>query len=146
MGFPCHSVAKGPQAQGRWRDLPKVSRVPSKTVTLGPGVAVLLAQPFPGAGGGWKGSAGLGSISRPDQWRKPLLGGPGVNVSGVPLSLPQAGLRRSFRLGCRERPGSSQEGKPSMGAEAPELLTYEEVARYQQQPGERPRLVVLIGK
>lgn len=31
------------------------------------------------------------------------------------------------------------------GAESQELLTYEEVARYQQQPGERPRLVVLIG-
>lgn len=33
----------------------------------------------------------------------------------------------------------------SSGAESPELLTYEEVARYQHQPGERPRLVVLIG-
>ncbi|XP_012887396.1 PREDICTED: MAGUK p55 subfamily member 3 [Dipodomys ordii] len=56
-----------------------------------------------------------------------------------------AGLRRSFRLGCRERPGSSQEGKMSSGAESPELLTYEEVARYQHQPGQPPRLVVLIG-
>uniref|UniRef100_G1TGS1 MAGUK p55 subfamily member 3 n=1 Tax=Oryctolagus cuniculus TaxID=9986 RepID=G1TGS1_RABIT len=56
-----------------------------------------------------------------------------------------AGLRRSFRLGCRERLGGSQEGKTSVGAESPELLTYEEVTRYQQQPGERPRLVVLIG-
>ncbi|XP_003504533.3 MAGUK p55 subfamily member 3 isoform X1 [Cricetulus griseus] len=56
-----------------------------------------------------------------------------------------AGLRRSFRLGCRERLGGSQEAKVPAGAESQELLTYEEVARYQQQPGERPRLVVLIG-
>uniref|UniRef100_A0A452QSN0 MAGUK p55 scaffold protein 3 n=1 Tax=Ursus americanus TaxID=9643 RepID=A0A452QSN0_URSAM len=56
-----------------------------------------------------------------------------------------AGLRRSFRLGRRERLGSPQEGKGSAGAESPELLTYEEVTRYQHQPGERPRLVVLIG-
>ncbi|XP_059127845.1 MAGUK p55 subfamily member 3 isoform X1 [Peromyscus eremicus] len=56
-----------------------------------------------------------------------------------------AGLRRSFRLGCRERLGGSQEAKVPSGAESQELLTYEEVARYQQQPGEWPRLVVLIG-
>uniref|UniRef100_A0A8C9JL59 MAGUK p55 scaffold protein 3 n=1 Tax=Panthera tigris altaica TaxID=74533 RepID=A0A8C9JL59_PANTA len=56
-----------------------------------------------------------------------------------------AGLRRSFRLGRRERLGSPQEGKVSAVAESPELLTYEEVTRYQHQPGERPRLVVLIG-
>ncbi|XP_055982810.1 MAGUK p55 subfamily member 3 isoform X2 [Sorex fumeus] len=57
----------------------------------------------------------------------------------------KAGLRRSFRLGRRERRGSLQEGKTPPAAESPELLTYEEVTRYQQQPGERPRLVVLIG-
>ncbi|XP_023574000.1 MAGUK p55 subfamily member 3 isoform X2 [Octodon degus] len=56
-----------------------------------------------------------------------------------------AGLRRSFRLGCRERPGSSQDGKVPMGSESLELPTYEEVVRYQPQPGERPRLAVLIG-
>ncbi|XP_021068207.1 MAGUK p55 subfamily member 3 [Mus pahari] len=56
-----------------------------------------------------------------------------------------AGLRRSFRLGCRERLGGSQETKVPTGAESQVLLTYEEVARYQHQPGERPRLVVLIG-
>ncbi|XP_069399610.1 MAGUK p55 subfamily member 3 isoform X3 [Ovis canadensis] len=56
-----------------------------------------------------------------------------------------AGLRRSFRLGRRERLGSPQEGKTSAVAESPELPTYEEVTRYQHQPGERPRLVVLIG-
>ena len=31
-------------------------------------------------------------------------------------------------------------------AEPLELPTYEEVTRYQHQPGERPRLVVLIGR
>ncbi|XP_019607799.1 MAGUK p55 subfamily member 3 isoform X3 [Rhinolophus sinicus] len=56
-----------------------------------------------------------------------------------------AGLRRSFRLSRRERLGSPQEGKMSTVAESLELLTYEEVTRYQQQPGERLRLVVLIG-
>ncbi|KAM5213024.1 MAGUK p55 subfamily member 3 isoform 6-T8 [Hipposideros larvatus] len=56
-----------------------------------------------------------------------------------------AGLRRSFRLGRRERLQSLQEGKMSTVAESLELLTYEEVTRYQHQPGERPRLVVLIG-
>ncbi|KAM9044618.1 MAGUK p55 subfamily member 3 isoform 3-T3 [Megaptera novaeangliae] len=56
-----------------------------------------------------------------------------------------AGLRRSFRLGRRERLGSPQEGKTSAVAESPELPTYEEVTRYQHQPGEQPRLVVLIG-
>ncbi|XP_068385860.1 MAGUK p55 subfamily member 3 isoform X1 [Eschrichtius robustus] len=56
-----------------------------------------------------------------------------------------AGLRMSFRLGRRERLGSPQEGKTSAVAESPELPTYEEVTRYQHQPGEQPRLVVLIG-
>ncbi|EPQ13595.1 MAGUK p55 subfamily member 3 [Myotis brandtii] len=56
-----------------------------------------------------------------------------------------AGLRRSFRLGRRERLGSPQEGKTSAVTEPPELLTYEEVTRYQHQPSKRPRLVVLIG-
>uniref|UniRef100_A0A8C0KFS4 MAGUK p55 scaffold protein 3 n=1 Tax=Canis lupus dingo TaxID=286419 RepID=A0A8C0KFS4_CANLU len=62
-----------------------------------------------------------------------------------PFPSHKAGLRRSFRLGRRERLGSPQEGKASVVAESPELLTYEEVTRYQHQPGERPRLVVLIG-
>lgn len=56
-----------------------------------------------------------------------------------------AGLRRSFRLGRRERLGSPPEGKTSAGPEPLELLTYEEVTRYQHQPSKRPRLVVLIG-
>ncbi|MBZ3887391.1 MAGUK p55 subfamily member 3 [Sciurus carolinensis] len=69
----------------------------------------------------------------------------GTLPSPQSLKKPPSGLRRSFRLGCRERLGGSQEGKMCASAESPELLTYEEVARYQQQPGERPRLVVLIG-
>uniref|UniRef100_A0A8C0KGB9 MAGUK p55 scaffold protein 3 n=1 Tax=Canis lupus dingo TaxID=286419 RepID=A0A8C0KGB9_CANLU len=66
-------------------------------------------------------------------------------LSPSPWEQSSAGLRRSFRLGRRERLGSPQEGKASVVAESPELLTYEEVTRYQHQPGERPRLVVLIG-
>lgn len=77
-----------------------------------------------------------------------LLGisGPHATVTPRPIPLIPAGLRRSFRLGRRERLGSSQEGKTPTVIESPELLTYEEVTRYQQRPGERPRLVVLIGK
>lgn len=77
--------------------------------------------------------------------RRPLLGNLRTNAT-LSFFPPQAGLRRSFRLGCRERLGGSQEAKVTAGAESQELLTYEEVARYQQQPGERPRLVVLIGR
>ncbi|XP_058531637.1 MAGUK p55 subfamily member 3 [Ochotona princeps] len=90
-----------------------------------------------------------GTLPSPQSLRKPPYDQPcdqeTCDCEGYLRGHYVAGLRRSFRLGCRERPGSSQEGKPSVGAEALELLTYEEVARYQQQPGERPRLVVLIG-
>ncbi|XP_058232799.1 MAGUK p55 subfamily member 3 isoform X6 [Hemibagrus wyckioides] len=55
-----------------------------------------------------------------------------------------SGLRRSFRLSRKDRRSSSGEANVSDLAE-PELLTYEEVTRYQQRPSERPRLVVLIG-
>ncbi|KAK2829631.1 hypothetical protein Q7C36_017621 [Tachysurus vachellii] len=55
-----------------------------------------------------------------------------------------AGLRRSFRLSRKDRRSSSGEANVSDPTE-PELLTYEEVTRYQQRPNERPRLVVLIG-
>ncbi|XP_046722423.1 MAGUK p55 subfamily member 3 isoform X8 [Silurus meridionalis] len=56
----------------------------------------------------------------------------------------KAGLRRSFRLSRKDRQSSSEDADVSDPAE-PELLTYEEVTRYQQRPNERPRLVVLIG-
>ncbi|XP_067088676.1 MAGUK p55 subfamily member 3 isoform X3 [Osmerus mordax] len=56
----------------------------------------------------------------------------------------KAGLRRSFRLSRKDRPGSSGEANASDPGDS-EFLTYEEVTRYQQRPNERPRLVVLIG-
>uniref|UniRef100_A0AAY4DFX0 Membrane protein, palmitoylated 3b (MAGUK p55 subfamily member 3) n=1 Tax=Denticeps clupeoides TaxID=299321 RepID=A0AAY4DFX0_9TELE len=47
------------------------------------------------------------------------------------------GLRRSFRLSRKDRQGS-----PS---DTGDFLIYEEVTLYQQQPNDRPRVVVLIG-
>ncbi|XP_068023095.1 MAGUK p55 subfamily member 3 isoform X5 [Melanerpes formicivorus] len=55
-----------------------------------------------------------------------------------------AGLRRSFRLSRKEK-NNLNEGKQAEQADAAEFLTYEEVTKYQQQPGEQQRLVVLIG-
>ncbi|XP_028826063.1 MAGUK p55 subfamily member 3 isoform X5 [Denticeps clupeoides] len=49
----------------------------------------------------------------------------------------KAGLRRSFRLSRKDRQGS-----PS---DTGDFLIYEEVTLYQQQPNDRPRVVVLIG-
>lgn len=57
-----------------------------------------------------------------------------------------AGLRRSFRLSRKEKENSPIEAKQAEQADAAELLTYEEVTKYQQQPGEQQRLIVLIGK
>ncbi|XP_044300560.1 MAGUK p55 subfamily member 3 [Varanus komodoensis] len=56
-----------------------------------------------------------------------------------------AGLRRSFRLSRKEKQNGMNEAKPVEQTQTSELLTYEEVTKYQQQPGERKRLVVLIG-
>ncbi|NWI78439.1 MPP3 protein, partial [Dryoscopus gambensis] len=56
-----------------------------------------------------------------------------------------AGLRRSFRLSRKEKENPGNEGKQAEQADGAELLTYEEVTKYQQQPGEQQRLVVLIG-
>lgn len=89
---------------------------------------------------------GLGLPSRSGQVEKVFTGRSWDKYHSSPCPSHKAGLRRSFRLGRRERLGSPQEGKGSAGAESPELLTYEEVTRYQHQPGERPRLVVLIGR
>ncbi|NXF34494.1 MPP3 protein, partial [Nyctibius bracteatus] len=55
-----------------------------------------------------------------------------------------AGLRRSFRLSRKEK-NNQNEGRQAEQADAAEFLTYEEVTKYQQQPGEQQRLVVLIG-
>lgn len=59
-----------------------------------------------------------------------------------------AGLRRSFRLSRKEKENNLNlnEGKQAEQTEPAEFLTYEEVTKYQQQPGEQQRLVVLIGK
>ncbi|KFV02024.1 MAGUK p55 subfamily member 3, partial [Tauraco erythrolophus] len=57
---------------------------------------------------------------------------------------PLSGLRRSFRLSRKEK-NNLNDGKQAEQADAAEFLTYEEVTKYQQQPGEQQRLVVLIG-
>ncbi|KAM6951090.1 MAGUK p55 subfamily member 3-like [Aplochiton taeniatus] len=54
-----------------------------------------------------------------------------------------AGLRRSFRL-KKDRQGSPGEPR-TPDATHTDFLIYEEVTRYQPRPGDRPRLVVLIG-
>lgn len=56
-----------------------------------------------------------------------------------------AGLRRSFRLSRKEKENNLNETKQADQADAAEFLTYEEVTKYQQQPGDQRRLVVLIG-
>uniref|UniRef100_A0A8C0ATQ8 Membrane palmitoylated protein 3 n=1 Tax=Buteo japonicus TaxID=224669 RepID=A0A8C0ATQ8_9AVES len=53
-----------------------------------------------------------------------------------------AGLRRSFRLSRKEKENNMSEGKQTEQADAAEFLTYEEVTKYQQQPGEQQRLVL----
>ncbi|XP_034717035.1 MAGUK p55 subfamily member 3-like isoform X4 [Etheostoma cragini] len=56
---------------------------------------------------------------------------------------PTSGLRRSFRL-SKDRQGSP--GEPQTpDANHTEFLIYEEVTQYLPRPGERPRLIVLIG-
>ncbi|NXX95941.1 MPP3 protein, partial [Centropus bengalensis] len=92
----------------------------------------------------------------------PLPFPPLLLLSPVPLPLPFqstedcdcegyfngqyiAGLRRSFRLSRKEKENNLNEGKQAEQADATEFLTYEEVTKYQQQPGEQQRLVVLIG-
>ncbi|KAJ6654811.1 hypothetical protein lerEdw1_006500 [Lerista edwardsae] len=73
----------------------------------------------------------------------------GQYIGSLPIMLFSgffvAGLRRSFRLSRKEKQNSQNEVKQVEPAHASELLTYEEVTKYQQQPGERKRLVVLIG-
>lgn len=60
------------------------------------------------------------------------------------FSLNTAGLRRSFRL-RKDRQGSS--GEPQTpDSNHTEFLIYEEVTQYLPRPGDRPRLIVLIGR
>lgn len=59
------------------------------------------------------------------------------------MSSTTAGLRRSFRL---RKDRQSSPGEPQTpDANHPEFLIYEEVTQYRPRPGERPRLIVLIG-
>lgn len=109
-------------------------------------ITVCLDHLLPVAGGSWKRPGGLSPTSRSGQVEKVFNGRYWGKCHDTPCLFPKAGLRRSFRLGRRERMENPQEGKMSAVAESLELLTYEEVTRYQHQPGERPRLVVLIGR
>ncbi|XP_042363607.1 MAGUK p55 subfamily member 3-like isoform X5 [Plectropomus leopardus] len=61
----------------------------------------------------------------------------------APMSPKASGLRRSFRL-RKDRQASP--GEPQTpDANHTEFLIYEEVTQYLPRPGERPRLIVLIG-
>ncbi|KAM6964569.1 MAGUK p55 subfamily member 3-like isoform 1-T1 [Tautogolabrus adspersus] len=66
-----------------------------------------------------------------------------VQISNIFVFLTTAGLRRSFR-GRKDHQGSP--GEPhTPEANHTEFLIYEEVTHYLPRPGERPRLIVLIG-
>uniref|UniRef100_A0A671UMN9 MAGUK p55 scaffold protein 3 n=1 Tax=Sparus aurata TaxID=8175 RepID=A0A671UMN9_SPAAU len=66
-----------------------------------------------------------------------------VCTSYVGMSSTTAGLRRSFRL---RKDRQSSPGEPQTpDANHTEFLIYEEVTQYRPRPGERPRLIVLIG-
>uniref|UniRef100_A0A8C4GTW3 MAGUK p55 scaffold protein 3b n=1 Tax=Dicentrarchus labrax TaxID=13489 RepID=A0A8C4GTW3_DICLA len=68
----------------------------------------------------------------------------GLCPSYLCSSLTTVGLRRSFRL-RKDRQGLP--GEPQTpDANHTEFLIYEEVTQYLPRPGERPRLIVLIGK
>ncbi|XP_043911271.1 MAGUK p55 subfamily member 3 isoform X2 [Protopterus annectens] len=70
---------------------------------------------------------------------------PNVKITKKPLYdqiCEKAGLRRSFLLSRRDRQNDSRQSEQS---ETAEFLTYEEVTKYQHQPKEKQRLVVLIG-
>ncbi|EPY88877.1 MAGUK p55 subfamily member 3 isoform 1 [Camelus ferus] len=102
-----------------------------------------------------------GTLPGPESLKKPpsgsacslrpaeLVGRWGLALLGLWLGRscdPAGEQARDRRVGPgKERLESPQEGKVSAVAETLELPTYEEVTRYQHQPGELPRLVVLIG-
>lgn len=66
-----------------------------------------------------------------------------VCTSYVGMSSTTAGLRRSFLL---RKDRQSSPGEPQTpDANHTEFLIYEEVTQYRPRPGERPRLIVLIG-
>uniref|UniRef100_A0A8C0EJR0 Membrane palmitoylated protein 3 n=1 Tax=Bubo bubo TaxID=30461 RepID=A0A8C0EJR0_BUBBB len=83
----------------------------------------------------------IGTLQNPRTMKKPLCKHGLIYL----LFSSTAGLRRSFRLSRKEKENNLNEGKQAEQADAAEFLTYEEVTKYQQQPGEQQRLVVLIG-
>uniref|UniRef100_A0A8C8A9H7 Membrane palmitoylated protein 3 n=1 Tax=Otus sunia TaxID=257818 RepID=A0A8C8A9H7_9STRI len=83
----------------------------------------------------------IGTLQNPRTVKKPLCKYGFIYL----LFSSTAGLRRSFRLSRKEKENNLNEGKQAEQADAAEFLTYEEVTKYQQQPGEQQRLVVLIG-
>ncbi|KAM7381647.1 hypothetical protein PAMA_012473 [Pampus argenteus] len=67
----------------------------------------------------------------------------GSSPAPVSPKVPTSSLRRSFRL-KKDRQGSPGEPR-APDANHTDFLIYEEVAQYLPRPGERPRLIVLIG-
>lgn len=67
-----------------------------------------------------------------------------LSLSYICMSFTTAGLRRSFRL---RKDRQCSPGEPcTPDANNTEFLIYEEVTQYLPRPGERPRLIVLIGR
>lgn len=60
------------------------------------------------------------------------------------ISLTAASLRRSFRLRKDRQASPGEPQTPDTNRK--EFLIYEEVTQYLPRPGERPRLIVLIGR
>uniref|UniRef100_A0A8C6N7J0 Uncharacterized protein n=1 Tax=Melopsittacus undulatus TaxID=13146 RepID=A0A8C6N7J0_MELUD len=90
----------------------------------------------------------------PTWWQAKRVGDTNLRAGLIPskqfqerlaLCRLESGLRRSFRLSRKEKENNVNEGKQAEQTDTAEFLTYEEVTKYQQQPGEQQRLVVLIG-
>uniref|UniRef100_A0A671URJ6 MAGUK p55 scaffold protein 3 n=1 Tax=Sparus aurata TaxID=8175 RepID=A0A671URJ6_SPAAU len=82
-------------------------------------------------------------------WQAKKVGDSNLRAALVPSTQfqeslpPLSGLRRSFRL---RKDRQSSPGEPQTpDANHTEFLIYEEVTQYRPRPGERPRLIVLIG-
>ncbi|XP_036936832.1 MAGUK p55 subfamily member 3-like isoform X3 [Acanthopagrus latus] len=81
----------------------------------------------------------MGSFPTPTSLKPPTYSDSEGALNGKDI----AGLRRSFRL---RKDRQSSPGEPQTpDANHPEFLIYEEVTQYRPRPGERPRLIVLIG-
>ncbi|NXA55478.1 MPP3 protein, partial [Nothocercus julius] len=86
----------------------------------------------------------VGTLQHPKIVKKPLCKSD-CDCEGYFNGHYIAGLRRSFRLSRKEKENNQNDAKQAEQADTAELLTYEEVTKYQQQPGEQQRLIVLIG-